>query len=302
MYLNLNNFKVNSNLQSEMNYGTKEFPFEIFEVYYDDLCNYNIGFIRWHWHKEVQISIVLKGSSEFDFLDKSLQISEGNGVFINSNNLHQIKPVTSDNIVIDIIFDPMLIGGNGLSIIDKKYIYPIVNNTNLNFAFLDKSIKWNRKVIEKLISIYDYYKEQNFGYELLIKSNLCSLWLDIGENLIPNLKFDSAINNYEGERMKRIIGYIHDNYSKDISLSDIASSVHISKSECCKCFKKHLKMSPFEYLMQYRIIEASNILRYSNKTVSEIMNLVGFNNSSYFTKIFKRFTNYTPREYRKKFK
>lgn len=297
--MKLNKLNVDSNLHSEMEYGTFEFPFEVF---YDDLCKYDIGFIRWHWHEEIQFAIVKEGIVEFFFLDKSFKLSRGDGVFINSNILHQMKPVVEGSIVINIAFNSTLIGGHSLSLIDRKYIYPILSNDSLNFVILDRNVKWNKDIVIELFQIYDFYKKGNFGYELSIKNSLCSLWLVLACNVIPNLKLTATINKYDEERIKLILEYIHNNFSNNVTLEDIAETVHISKSECCRCFKKYLRMSPFEYLMQYRIIEASSILKNTNKSISEIMNLVGFNDASYFTKIFKRFTKYTPTQYRKQIK
>ncbi|MBU5424897.1 AraC family transcriptional regulator [Tissierella pigra] len=294
----LNTFNVNSNLQSKMEYGTLEFPLEVF---YDDLYKYDMNFIRWHWHKEIQFAIVQKGVVEFFFLDESFQLSEGNGLFINSNSLHQMKPITPDCVVVNIVFNHTLIGGHNLSLIDRKYIYPIVNNSSLDFLLLDNTIKWNKDIIIKLFEIYDFHKNRDFGYELSIKNNLCSLWLILAYNLVPNLNLSSKLHKHEEERIKIILEYIHNNFSNNISLKDISDSVHISKSECCRCFKKYLKMSPFEYLMQYRIVEALSLIQNTTKSITEIMCLVGFNDASYFTKIFKRFTNCTPTEYRKQF-
>jgi len=295
----LNTFKVDSNLQSKIDYGSIEFPLEVF---IDDLCKYDVGFIPWHWHKEVQFAIVKKGIVEFFFLDKSFKLSEGNGVFINSNSLHQIRPVIPGSIVTNIAFNHILIGRHNLSIIDRKYISPIVNNSNLNFFILDSNIKWNKEIITKLLEICDLYEKRDFGYELSIKNLLCSLWLIIACNLIPSLELKSKLNRHEEERIKVMLEYIHNNFSRDISLKDIADSTHISKSECCRCFKKYLRMSPFEYLMQYRIIEASALIQNTTKPITEIMSLVGFNDASYFAKIFKKFTNYTPTQYRKQFR
>lgn len=295
----LNTFKVDSNLQSKIDYGSIEFPLEVF---IDDLCKYDVGFIRWHWHKEVQFAIVTKGIVEFFFLDKSIKLSEGDGVFINSNSLHQMKPVVPGSIVTNIAFNHILISGYNLSIIDRKYISPIVNNSNLNFLLLDSKIEWSKDIIMKLFEICDLYEKREFGYELSIKNLLCSLWLILACKLIPSLELEAKLNKHEEKRIKVMIEYIHNNFSRDISLKDIADSTHISKSECCRCFKKYLKMSPFEYLMQYRIIEASALLQNTAKPITEIMSLVGFNDASYFTKIFKRFTKYTPTQYRKQFR
>ncbi|WP_187287414.1 AraC family transcriptional regulator [Gottschalkia acidurici] len=294
----MNNLDVDSNLQSEIEYGSFEFPLEVF---FDEPYKYDIGFIRWHWHKEVQFAFVKRGVVELSFFDRSFTLPEGSGIFINSNVLHQVKPITQDSIVIDIVFDPVLISGHNLSVIDKKYVYPIISNDSLDFMIFDNSIDWHKDIVMKLFEIYDLYEKKEFAYELSIKNSLCSLWLTLASKLVPNLNSKSTPHNkLDGERIKTMLEYIHNNFSNKVTLEDIATSVHISKSECCRCFKKYLRMSPFEYLMQYRVIEASNILKTTSKSLSEVMSLVGFNDASYFTKIFKRFTGYTPTEYRKK--
>lgn len=294
----LNTFNVNSNQESEIKYGNVDFPLEIF---FDDLSNYDIGFIPWHWHNEIQFAIVKKGSVEFSFLNKTLELPEGAGLFINSNSLHQMKPLIPGSIVINITFNHKLMSGHSLSLIEKKYISPIINNSNLSFLILDNNIKWNKDIIVKLFEVYNSYEKGDFGYELEIKNLLSSLWLILACNLIPNLQSTYKDNPYEDERLKDMLEYIHMNYSNNISLDDIACSVHISKSECCRFFKKHLKTSPFLYLIQYRIIEASRLLQNTTKLITEIMDLVGFNDPSYFTRTFKRFTGYTPSQYRKQF-
>ena len=84
-----------------------------------------------------------------------------------------------------------------------------------------------------------------------------------------------------------------------VTLDDIANSIMVSKSECCRCFKRTLGITPFEYLMKYRIQEsAKRIQRRPQDSISEIAGSVGFNNTSYFNKIFKKYMECTPSEYR----
>ncbi len=84
-----------------------------------------------------------------------------------------------------------------------------------------------------------------------------------------------------------------------ITLNDIAEAILVSKSECCRCFKRATGLSPFEYLMKYRITESAKYMhRKSHESISEIAGAVGFNNTSYFNKVFKKFMGCTPTEYR----
>lgn len=85
-----------------------------------------------------------------------------------------------------------------------------------------------------------------------------------------------------------------------VTLEDIADSIMVSKSECCRCFKRTLGVTPFEYLMKYRIMESTKRMhRRPQESISEIAGSVGFNNTSYYNKIFKKFMDCTPTEFKK---
>lgn len=294
--MQITQLNVDDNLKSKIKYGSADFPLEI---YLDEFYKYDIGFIRWHWHNEIEFAVMKKGVGEFFFLDKSFKLSEGEGVFINSNTLHQIKPVTPDSTMIAIVFNPILISGQQFSYIDKNYVSPIINNNTFKFVKLSEEESTSGTIVSRLHSIYNLYEKKKFAYELEIKSSLCSLWINLISDLINPIKQSYKITNHEEKRIKTMMEYIHNNFYNKITLDDISSSVHISKSECCRSFQKYLKMTPFEYLMQYRIIKASALIQNTNKSLAEIATLVGFNDTSYFTKIFKRFINLSPRDYRK---
>ena len=105
--------------------------------------------------------------------------------------------------------------------------------------------------------------------------------------------------------MKEAILYIEEHYSENITLDDLAASIHLSKSECCRCFKRTLQLTPFEYLMKYRIFRAASILQMNvpaPRSMSALAFSVGFNNASYFNKVFKQYLHCTPSEYKRKIK
>ena len=106
-------------------------------------------------------------------------------------------------------------------------------------------------------------------------------------------------------RAKEAIRYIEEHYANPISLDDIAASIHVSKSECCRCIRRCMKMTPFEYLMKYRIFRAASILQMNvpaPRSMSALAFSVGFNNASYFNKVFKQYLHCTPSEYKRKIK
>ena len=108
-----------------------------------------------------------------------------------------------------------------------------------------------------------------------------------------------AKENAKTDIVKRVLDYIHDNYMNEISLDDLALSVHISKEHLCRVFREVSDYSPIVYLNRYRIIQSAYMLRNNEKSISQISSDCGFNSSSYFNKQFMRFMKCSPSRYRK---
>lgn len=95
-----------------------------------------------------------------------------------------------------------------------------------------------------------------------------------------------------------MISFIHRHYPEKLSLKDIASSANISEREASRCFKKHLKKSPCDYLTTYRLEEARKLLFQTELTVTEIGYRTGFSTSAHFGQVFRRAFGMSPLEYR----
>lgn len=95
-----------------------------------------------------------------------------------------------------------------------------------------------------------------------------------------------------------IRGYIETHYMDDISLQDVAAQLHYSDAYFCRFFKQNFDKNFIMYLSELRVEKAKELLEDMTINVKDISNKVGFRDSSYFTKVFKRITGVTPSEYR----
>ena len=109
--------------------------------------------------------------------------------------------------------------------------------------------------------------------------------------------------NYDKSKdiMSMCIRYFHDYYSEEICLEKLASNFYVSPSCLIKLFKRNVGSSPMHYLNTVRIEESKRMLVSSSFSINEISSAIGFNDSLYFSRIFKKTTNLTPTEYRKQF-
>nr|MDA3809663.1 helix-turn-helix domain-containing protein [Spirochaetaceae bacterium] len=98
--------------------------------------------------------------------------------------------------------------------------------------------------------------------------------------------------------IQKSISYIEQNYNKNISLSNLASNVEVSRNYLSFLFKQELGLNFSYYLTETRIKKAKKILEETNKKIYEVAELVGFDSPYYFSKVFKETTGKTCSEYR----
>lgn len=293
-------------LQSETEHGEIGYPVQ---VYYIDLTKMYMNNIRWHWHTEVEVIILNHGAVDFLTDDKKIRLHAGQGVLINQNIIHAVHAVDgkANCSLYSMTFHPSFLFGYGNTLMSSKFLVPILSSPALQTIVLDEKDPWQEKILDLVNSVIAANLTKKYGYELLCKSYLCQLWLSLLDHIAPQHVSNSrqATTSLDESRVKQAILYIEKHYAEQITLEQLASSVHISKSECCRCFNRTLQLTPIEYLMKYRIFKAANIIQsnvHEPSSMSELAFRVGFNNASYFNKVFKQFLHCTPSEYKKSIK
>lgn len=99
-------------------------------------------------------------------------------------------------------------------------------------------------------------------------------------------------------KLKLVINYIQDHLNLNISLIELSELVQLSPHHFRKLFQQSMGISPHKYLLQCRIEKAEQLLANEQLTIAEVGQMVGFFDQSHFTNTFRRYTNYTPRQYR----
>ena len=288
---------VDNQLQELTEHGSQEFPVSIDEqhVSYED-CHEVL-----HWHYEVQIVLVTKGSVLFRTPEEEFLIEEGAGVFFNSGCLHEAVPTDdTDSVYISVNFHPNLIFGQNNSVIRRDYVDPVLFSSEMQVITLD-SEKWHFDICGMLRDLANINDEQAYGYEISIKAVLCSIWLLIVQNNRPLIEEDASVTFLGKQRMRALLHFIHRNYMDRIALDDIANAAHISKGECCRMFKRIQHTTPFLYLISFRVAQSIKLLSTTDYSIAEIAQQVGFGSSSYYNECFKKEMNCTPSQYRKNF-
>jgi AraC-like DNA-binding protein len=100
------------------------------------------------------------------------------------------------------------------------------------------------------------------------------------------------------EQLKAVLDFIQEKYSEQLTLEQMAETADLSPKYFCRVFREMTHHTPVEYLNLFRINNACNKLRNSDDPIIEIAYSCGFNDFSYFIKIFKRYKGMTPFKYR----
>ncbi len=276
-------------------------------VYFIELSKQYLKNIQWNWHSEIEIIIVNHGNIIFKTHEKQVHLSAGMGIVINSNTMHAIEPDGEDSncSMYSTTFHPNFLFGYGHNLIYEKYLTPVVSSAKFQFLELSEENPDESKMLDCINNVIATNLIKNYGYELTTKSLLCNFWLLLSQRIVPaeSVKMTKAIASNDEIRTKEMITYIENHFAEKVTLEDLADTVHISKSECCRCFKRALNLTPIEYLMRYRIYQAASLIQKKDKkaaSFSELAFNVGFNNASYFNKVFRQYLGYTPSEYRRK--
>ena len=112
------------------------------------------------------------------------------------------------------------------------------------------------------------------------------------ENLATT-KTETSLNN-----LKRVIGYIEQNYASTISLDTLAEIAYMSPNYFCHYFRKEVGKPPIAFINEFRIEKAAQMLSETDLQISQIALSVGFENFSYFIRKFRECKTVTPKEYR----
>lgn len=258
--------------------------------------------LPWHWHTFLELDYIAEGEIELQTPDHTLHLKKGDIFFINTDVLHAVhsKTPTKDCKTYAHLFDMHFLTGMYNSLFERKYFLPIYKNSNIPFYIIHPDSYRRIQMIEKFLKVVELNEQELPGYEFEIRAELCRFWHLLLEETMDLQKLPTEKSNLDTERFKTMLEFIHGHYPEKISLDDIAATANISTRECCRCFQHCANISPMNYLNEYRIHMASQMLLVSEDSITTISENCGFSSCSYFNKIFQKHMNCTPKSYRNK--
>ncbi|MGG1400082.1 AraC family transcriptional regulator [Bacillus salipaludis] len=290
--MQMKNFMIDESLKELTKHHTVVMPIACYKT----TINQNIhGYIPLHWHDEIQFVLIVKGEAVFQVNEDCIVVREGDGLFINSGCLHMAQDKNRSGCVyICLNLSPNFVISQELY---TTYVRPFVQATNLPYLYVNANELWGKNILDAILEIYHCIEQKYQYYEIDITMKLSLIW----KNLIDNgFKLEYVQTEIvKNQRMKQMLSWIHEHYAEKILLEDIARAGQLSRSECCRYFRRFLKCTPLNYVIDYRIQKSLYLLQQGDSNITEVAYQVGFNSTSYFIDKFKNSMNMTPLAYKK---
>ena len=196
----------------------------------------------------------------------------------------------------NIIFNPSMLIPRQNDVTATDFLLPLMSGKVTVPTIFTPVYPYYTDVIMPIDACDEISKTKPQGYELYIKSQLYQFFF-ILDNRCRNLTTGS--NRKTLDKMKIVLKYIENNYMQKITIADIAATVDFSESHFMRYFKETMGTSFVDYLRDYRLTIASRLLTTSDSSILDIAAESGFENLSYFNRVFKQKYSMTPRQFRK---
>lgn len=244
-----------------------------------------------HWHDDVEFIYAVSGNMKYNINGTVVDINEGNGIFVNSKQLHYGFSDGTECDFICILFHPLLLC-TSISL-EERFVKPL-SQGGASYILLDSSSYGD--VLDKIYSIWE--EKDKEAFPLYFLGNAALIWKRLFENVAPKEQNEAAFGKLAV--LKRMMSFIAKNHKEKLTLEEIAASGGVSKRTCGNFFIKYLNQTPIDYLCDYRLRKSVELLKFTDMTILEISMEVGFSGAGYYAECFKRLHGISPSEYRKK--
>lgn len=238
-------------------------------------------YIPFHWHDSFELIYCLVGEQTIIYQDSSVILHEGECIIINTSVLHATRS-SDDNqfILVQLPFDFV-----------KKNIPEIESIIfDLKLHSMDQKIKTKQLMFTTILdNMYSLSVVKPHGYELRFNALVYELLFQLLHNFSVTV---SNISQHHSAKQQdllvQIINYVHKNYSRTISIDEIASVCHLQPQYFCRFFKKNMGKTFLEFVNDVRMYHVYMDMQQTNLSITEISQKNGFSNYDTFLKTFRK--------------
>lgn len=243
---------------------------------------------KYHYHKFLEISIILQGPTTYS-LDNTLHhLDTGDVIFINPDMMHNEIQNTGHSHHLHIGIDHLQFTGynpNTFPLTD-----PIIH--------LSEHPEFQKIIFDILKEKEEQQPYQELAFQQLVMTLWVYLLRQITQHKLSITPVKPMISSKK-DMATSIKYYLETHHSEEISLDSLSNSMYVSPTYISKLFKEETGESPINYLISVRMKRAKELLSQQQLTIKEVSEAVGYQDAYHFSKLFKKYTGISPREYSK---
>jgi len=254
-----------------------------------------------HWHEEAEFFMLVEGEILFQVDTDYFPLRAGEAVFIESGDIHAAYVLNESPCrFFAIVFHPDLLASAQYDTIQQNTILPLQEKRQSFPRHIKPDIPWQQELLRHLERMMEAYDTKMPGYEAFMKGSLFIMLSQIAvEGRSVNRSQSDDADTTKINRLKKIILYIQENYREPIRTHDLSELIPMSEGQFCRFFKAMTRKTPVDYINSYRVRQAADLLQQTERKISDIALEVGFDNVSYFIKVFRKAMKCSPSEFRK---
>ncbi len=259
-------------------HGSSSFPMELYLVDY----TYYQYVMPLHWHKELELVKIISGTLDLYINNVLYPLSAGDIAVINCNYLHRGDPHNCRYEVIVFDLEFMVKKSNEIY---SDYIYPIIAGDLIIHSSFHRE---DSRVYEELSALFAALKGESSYYRLGVLSSLFTL---LEQLYTDNYIYENTLSKKSPSRTQMIfdlLKWIEENFTEHISLDLLAQNAGVTPNYLCRIFKSYTGKTPIEYINFIRIQNICHEMKEGKKNITEAASDNGFNDISYFCKVFKK--------------
>lgn len=253
-----------------------------------------------HSHEFVELVLILHGEAQYQQEDAAVRLRRGDVLLIPRGDLHSYRGCEKLDLL-NILYIPDMLpmplldsaGMTGFELfyqgrMEGKYPVPLLRLEEARFAPLEALA----------LELAGECRLRRPGFQFHMLGHFMVL---LGK-LARMGSSDMVVRKKERNELPEVVAYLHRNFRRRITLEQLCRAGNVSRSSLMRNFVRIAGTTPLQYQLQLRVSEAVQLLTMTGKSPGEIAFELGFSDSNYFSRQFKKVTGTSPQKYRKEYR
>lgn len=272
--------------------GTADCPLGI-QVYQTHRIMPKFTFI--HWHPDIELIYVVKGTYEFYSPEGLFCLSGGNFYLVHPGEDHAIRALEQSGTYWSVAFTLDMVSGNQNHYLQTAFVAPLLAGTLQMPRIIPQADPVFQQILAQILPLPNLAVGSD-AYKLAAHVAANTICAAIAPKCQAKITPDTGCIR-EHNAAKTCVQYIHTHYAEKITVELLAQLVHLHPNYLCGMFKEHIGVSVINYINVQRLNAASNLLQTTNLSLQQIADRTGFNSVSYFSRMFRKQFGISPGAY-----